>query len=103
MTLILLQLLLLTASITYIWEHSGFISDLAKGIYNYTHPKNEWLGQPLRKPFGCYICMTFWLTFIVLLFNTSIIYALSLGCAYAITASVINKIMKYIFILINKF
>lgn len=103
MTLILLQLLLLTASITYIWEHSGFISDLAKGIYNYTHPKNEWLGQPLRKPFGCYICMTFWLTFIVLLFNTSIIYALSLGCAYAIIASIINKIMKYIFILINKF
>ena len=103
MILILLQLLILTASITYIWEHSGFISDLSKGIYNYTHPKNEWMGQPLRKPFGCYICMTFWLSFGILLFHTTVIYALGLGCAFAILASVINKIMKYFFKIINKF
>ena len=103
MIVIFLKILILTLSITYIWQHSGFVTDMAKIIYEKTHSGEIWMGQPLRKPFGCYVCMTFWTSFIILLFNISILYALGMACLYSILAVIFDKIFKHIFIIINKF
>ena len=46
---IYLQLLLLTWVVVFVVDLSGFIGSLS-----------EWIGKPIRKPFSCSKCLTWW-------------------------------------------
>ena len=98
----LINILILTISIVYIWNHSGFIFDITKMIFKKLNPEKPYLGQPLPKPFSCYSCMTFWVNLVYALFYLNIIYSLGIGVAASILAILIDKLLGLILKYINK-
>lgn len=98
---LIIMLLLLTISTVFIIDYSGIVTDISKYLYEKANPGQVWLGQMVRKPFSCSLCMTFWLTLIISLFTTTIIYALFLATMFAIISLLIKKLMGKLINLIN--
>lgn len=98
----LINLLILTASIVYIWNHSGFIYDMTKMIFKKLNPDKQYVGQMLPKPFSCFTCMTFWIIFIYSLFTYALIYSLGLAVLFSIIALLIDKLFYILFKIIHK-
>jgi len=59
---LILICLAVAASFTYIWDYTPFISDIQKILSDY-------MGYPVkfRKPLSCSLCMTTWVTLLILL------------------------------------
>lgn len=98
----IINLLILMLSIVYIWNHSGFILDVTKIIYQKLNPNSKYMGQSLPKPLGCSMCMVFWSTFIICLFNVTFIYSLGIATLFSILSVLFDKLYGIIFKLINK-
>lgn len=99
----MIEILIIIISITYIWQHSGFIYDLTKFIYEKLN-KDRYKGQPIIKPFGCYSCMIFWITtaHYYTQIESNIIYAVGVGVASSIVGVLIDKLMMVLIRCINK-
>ena len=97
------SLLILTFSIVYIMDHSGFLFSFTKFIYGIFNPGKEYLGQALPKPFSCSVCMTFWIVLIFTILNgVAVIYSVGISSAFAIISTIMSKVLKIIIKLINK-
>lgn len=98
------ELLIIIGSIVYVWNHSGFIYDLSKAIYLRLNKGKSYMGQQLPKPFGCSLCMVFWITLIYGLFGVelTIIFSVGLAVASAIASVLFDKLLGIFFKLINK-
>lgn len=97
---IILNLLIINFVIVYIIDHSGIVFDLSKFLY--TISGREWKYQIIKKPFGCSICMTWWISLIYLLFNIGFIYSIGLAAIFAILSVLINKMIGKVLELFNK-
>lgn len=100
----IIEILVLITSIVYIWEHSGFMYDLSKFIYEKLNKGKRYKGQPIMKPFGCYTCMTFWLVglYAFIAMDLSIILTIGVAVASSILGLLIDKLMGIIIRVINK-
>lgn len=100
----MIEILIIIISIVYIWEHSGFIYDMNKLIYNKLNKGKQYKGQPIMKPFGCYICMIMWITSIYFYtqIEHNIIYSIGIGVLSSIVGMIVDKILMIILRLINK-
>ena len=58
--------MIITACIVYIWDYSGFVQECADYFMELI-TKGKIKHVTLRKPWGCSLCMTTWITLIVLL------------------------------------
>lgn len=98
------NLIILTAVIIYIWNHSGFIFDLSKAVYKWLNPNKIYMGQPLQKPFGCAQCLVFWVTTIysIAILSIPLIESLGVGVMFSLIAIVIDKIYIIFLRAINK-
>lgn len=94
------NLLIINFVISYIIDHSGILFDLSKWLY--TISGREWNYQIIKKPFGCSICMSWWISLIYLLFNVSFIYAIGLAAGCAILSVFISKMIGKVLELFNK-
>lgn len=92
MILTIINIFFISFIITVIWDVSPFITDLTKIIYEKLNNK-PWLGQQLPKPISCSFCMNFWVTFIYLLFNISILYSLTIACFFTFIQTVMKKLL----------
>lgn len=102
MMTIIFNILIITFSTTYIIGSSGIIVDLSRALYKLTH-SDEWKFQLIGKPFGCFVCLSFWLNLIyTLLVGLNFIYCVGLACCMAILSVLFNKLISKILELINK-
>jgi hypothetical protein len=99
---LLITNLMLIFSIIYIVDYSGIIFDISKFIYERTNKDKIWQGQIIGKPFGCSLCLSFWTSLIICLFNTTIVFALFIATCFAILSILIKKLLGKIINLINK-
>lgn len=97
---IILNLFIINFVIVYIIDYSGILLDLSKFLY--TISGREWKYQIIKKPFGCSICMTWWISLIYLLFNIGFIYSIGLAAIFAILSVLINKMIGKVLELFNK-
>lgn len=97
---IILNLFIINFVIVYIIDYSGILLDLSKFLY--TISGREWKYQTIKKPFGCSICMTWWISLIYLLFNIGFIYSIGLAAIFAILSVLINKMIGKVLELFNK-
>jgi len=97
---ILLGSIIINFVIVFIIDYSGIIFDLSKFLY--TISGREWKYQIIGKPFGCSLCMVWWITLIYLLFNVPFLYAIGIAAASSILSVLTKKIIGLIFKLINK-
>ena len=97
---IMWSLLIINFVIAYIIDHSGILFDLSKFLY--TISGRKWNYQIVGKPFGCSICMSWWISLIYLLFNVSFIYAIGLAAGCAILSVFISKMIGKVLELFNK-
>lgn len=98
----ILNVLIITFVTTYIIGSSGIVFDLSKFIYRLTH-KKEWNYQMIGKPFGCAICMTFWLVLAYTLFvGVGFIAALGIASSMSILSILIDKLIKKLIEIFNK-
>lgn len=99
----MLEILIITVAIVYVWEYSGFIFDLTKGVFKMLNPSKEYMGQSLPKPFGCSACMVLWVVLIygLLYLKLSMVFiiGISVGCSFFST--LISKVLGKIVELIN--
>ena len=56
----------------------------------------------ISKPWGCSVCMSWWISLIYLLFNVSFIYAIGLAAIFAILSVLISKMIGKVLELFNK-
>lgn len=97
------NLVIMTFSIVYIMDHSGFLFSLTKFIYSKLNSTKEYLGQALPKPFSCSICMTFWMVLIyTIYYDVPIVYSIGLSSAFALISSLVSKVLSIIIHFINK-
>ena len=94
------SLLIINFVIAYIIDHSGILFDLSKFLY--TISGRKWNYQIIRKPFGCSICMSWWISLIYLLFNIGFIYAIGLAAIFAILSVLVSKMIGKVLELFNK-
>ncbi len=94
----MIEIGIIIVSITYIWNHSGFMFDFSKWVYKILNPHKPYNGQPLMKPFGCFLCMTFWtvLGYSIFGLELSIIYSLGISVASAILSLLVDKLLMVI-------
>lgn len=99
------DLLIITASIIYIWNYSGFIFDLSRMLYERLNKDKTYKGQTIMKPFGCALCMVFWcvLGYALLIMKCSIIHSVGLGVLFSFVGMVIDLLIGRTLHLINKF
>lgn len=97
---IILNLLIINFVIVYIIDYSGILLDLSKFLY--TISGREWKYQIIKKPFGCSICMTWWISLIYLLFNIGFIYSIGIAATSSILSVLISKMIGKILELFNK-
>ena len=91
---IYINIVLLTYILTYIIDYSGITTEINKTIYKLR--KREYRYQPLMKPFGCSLCMCFWVNTIYLFYNTNnIILSLSIGVSSSLMVNIIKKIIDF--------
>jgi hypothetical protein len=99
----ILNILILCFSITYIINHSGVVFDLSRFVWQLTHKGKEWNYQMIKKPFGCAVCMSFWVTLVFLLFNSvGLVYALGSASLMGLFSIVVDKLIGLFVNLINK-
>lgn len=93
----IITLLLITFSVVYIIDFSGIITDLSKYIWIQTHPNQVYKYKQIGKPFGCSVCMTFWLSILYCIFglNICIIYSISIGCGLSLSTNIFKNIINY--------
>lgn len=125
----LIKLILICLGITYIYGYTTFIDDLAKilkkilvfsskkatfrtekstanspmGSKNYkslTNFNNNYVS--FNKPFGCYSCMCFWISFLYSLIYFNIIYAFAIGLFCHLFSRVLKKLLGYLIDMIEK-
>ena len=90
------NIFLITFIIVYIIDYSGIIMDLSKTIWQLTHPGKVWMYKIIGKPFGCSVCMTFWLISIYLLYaGQTIIISLAVGCLMALSTNIYKRIITF--------
>lgn len=97
---ILLGAVIINFVIVFIIDYSGIIFDLSKFLY--TISGREWKYQIIGKPFGCSLCMVWWLTIAYLLFNIGFLYAIGLAALSSIFSVFTKKIIGLIFKWFNK-
>lgn len=78
----MLQLLILTVVITYIY-HLDAPNQIASLFANII-TKGKFTNITLKKPFGCPLCITFWITLIILLCTCPHLWALSFVYAFLV-------------------
>ena len=100
----MIEILILIISITYIWQHSGFIYDLSKLVYTKLNKGKRYQGQPIMKPFGCFSCIIFWVVglYAFIAMDLSIIISIGVAVASSILGLLIDKLMMIIIRVINK-
>jgi hypothetical protein len=98
------ELIIIIVSIIYIWNWSGFIFDLSKGIFKVLNPNKAYNGQPIMKPFGCALCMVFWCTILYSIFGLglTLIISLGVGVASSIVSTLVDRLLGVTIKLINK-
>ena len=100
----IINLIIITFSIVYIIDFSGFIFNISKTIWKILN-KNKEYQYTLIKPFGCSLCMTFWVTlgYCYLIINLSLIYSIGIAvlCGGFLTV-IIKKIINIFYNKINK-
>ena len=94
------SLLIINFVIVYIIDHSGIVFDLSKFLY--TLSGRKWNYRMISKPWGCGVCMSWWISLIYLLFNVSFIYAIGLAAIFAILSVLISKMIGKVLELFNK-
>jgi hypothetical protein len=100
--IVIINVLIIIFSVSYIIGHSGILFDLSKWVYERTH-NEKWNYQMIGKPFGCTTCMSFWLTLIyVLISGIGIISSLGIACVASIGSVLIGKVIGVVVRLINK-
>lgn len=98
----LLSILIITASIVYIINHSGIVVSISKTLFNFLNPDKVWMGQLIPKPFSCAICMSFWVVLIIALFSgAGIIYSIGIASLMSLTSILIDRTILVIIRLIN--
>lgn len=98
---VLINICLINFTITWILGYSGFLFDFSKWLYEKLN-KKKWSGQFIGKPFGCALCMTFWVTLIYCLFSFDILTALSIASLSGMLTAFTDKIIGVINKLISK-
>ena len=97
------NIFLVTFVIVYIVDYSGIIFDLSKFIYKQTHKGKEWKYQIIGKPFGCSVCMSFWInTLLILCYGQSLVLALTIGCLSSLGTNIYKLIINYYNKITNK-
>ena len=87
--------LIVSFSITYIWDFARFPEELADRIISFV-TKGKINNIELKKPFGCSLCMTTWTTLIILLcFDPC-------WCWMSLVFGFITKYILYIIELLDK-
>lgn len=97
----LINICLINFTITWILGYSGFLFDFSKWLYQIVN-KKIWTGQFIGKPFGCALCMTFWITLIYCLFSYSILISLSIASLSGMLTYLTDKLIGVIIKLIDK-
>lgn len=93
--MIILNCFLITFIVTTIYNISSFVTDVTKLIYEKLNPGKIWMGQPLMKPFGCSVCVNFWIISFYLLFNgLTIIMSLSISCSFIFIETILKKLLQ---------
>lgn len=95
--------LLIVFIVVVVWDISGFITYLSKALFKMAHPASVWMGQMMRRPFGCSYCMVFhssWI-YLILICGYNVIYGLAIACFMTFVGSAMRKLLKYITRLIN--
>lgn len=97
---------IITFSISYIWDVSGFITEFSDRIVSLI-TKGKIKHIVLRKPLSCSLCMTTWVTLIVLLCINPCLCWMSLvfgmSTKYALyTIQLIDKIITLLFVLLER-
>ena len=90
---LIFELFLLTFSIVYIIDSSGFITSLSQWLWTKLNPRKEWLGQLIPKPFSCSLCFTFWTCLIYSLFYTSPVYSVALASLMSLLTIAIRTLI----------
>lgn len=100
----IINILLITFIIVYIVDYSGIIFDLSKTIWQLTHPNKIYQYRQLGKPFGCSVCLSFWICSIYLLYaGQTIIISLAIGCLMALSTNIYKIIINVYNHLTNKY
>ena len=90
----ILELVVITAAITYIVNHSGITISVSKAVFKYLNPGKFWNGELIMKPFSCAICLSFWTVLIMSLFGgISIVYSLGLASAFSLLSILADKLI----------
>ncbi len=97
---IMLAIIIINFVVVFIIDHSGMIIDLSKFLYRIMGRK--WNYQIIGKPFGCSLCMVWWITLIYLLFNIGFLYAIGLAALSSICSVFTKKIIGVVFRMFNK-
>ena len=100
----MLEIIIIIVSVVYIWEHSGFVFDMSKFVYEKLNKGKKYKGQPILKPFGCYTCMIFWLVgiFAYVSMGLPIILTIGLSVSSCLVGILVDKILMIIIRVINK-
>ena len=98
----MINIIIINFVIVWILNRSGFMFDFSKWLYGKTHKDKVWKGQFIGKPFGCALCMTFWITFIYCLFSMSFIYSIGIACLSSLLTSLTSKIIGLVEQLIER-
>jgi len=77
--------------VVFIIEYSGILFDLSKFLYSRSGRK--WKYQMIGKPFGCSMCMTWWITLVYLLFSIEFLYAIGLAAMSSMVSVFTKKII----------
>jgi hypothetical protein len=96
----MINVLIIILSIVYIWEFSGFIEDLTRGLFNWRG--YNYLGQQLNKPFSCYLCVIFWSTFLYSIFSVGLLKAIGVGVVSSLIGLLARQLIELYLRLIQK-
>ena len=98
----LINIIVINFVVVWILNRSGILYDFSKWLYGRLYKDRVWKGQFIGKPFGCALCMTFWITFIYCLFHTTFIYSIGIACLSALLSRLTNNIIKVVERLIER-
>ena len=96
------NVLMLCFIVVYVVDISGFMFNISKVVYNIFNPGKVYMGQ-IIKPFGCSLCLTFWLVLIYLLYSSiPFIPSMFIACICSLFSVPLKNILKYIVYIFNK-
>lgn len=97
-----IKILLLVTVSTYITNHSGFLEDISKRVWEWRNKGQKWKYQLLGKPWSCITCQGFWIGVIVGGREWGWIIGLSLGVVGSLLSMLMNIILKRIIGWLNR-